>query len=372
MFLENKNSGILIKKSRIADDGLSIEEVEIDPIDRESRPRKWKFVQRPEENKEMDIINHEIMRFSLDSNLLYLENSMTTANRNIIRAALTNNAHLAKKCIEEVNLLSSLMEPWSPEIKSTALEIAISRNSLSVLELLLDVCKEEETQIRCQEQKLLISKFDTGQVSDRAFGTRVRKVEMMRGGRQGNNAFMQDIKRKEDWKSMLEQLNNDEVLSVRVAYSWNIELTTLRLIFEKLGNQALPFFKNTFYHIMRTGRRHLAAEWLEIIRRIGEQEDKDAITDEMIKILLMEKEIAKNDNKSKMKKGKTNQIDNTNKKSIDIQKLDKKHQFKGIGYLHFAWINPNWLELIKELLNNGYSLNFKDKHEWGKVKIYSF
>ena len=303
------------------------------------------------------------MRFSNDPNLLYLENSMTTANRNIIRAALTNNAELAKKCIEEVNLLSSLMEPWSPEIKSTALEIAISRNSLSVLELLLDIWKEDETQVRCQEQKLLIAKFDTGQVSDRAFGTKVRKVEMMRGGRQGNNAFMQDIKRKEDWKSMLEQLNNDEILSVRVAYSWNIEVKTLRLIFEVLGSQSLTFFKNVFYHIMRTGRRHLAAEWLEIIRRIGDKEDKEAITDQMIDILQMEKE---NNNLDGHKiKSKLKAKDIKSKAKIDLEKLDRKHQFQGIGYLHFACINPNWLDLIKELIDNGYSLNDKDKHAWG-------
>jgi hypothetical protein len=62
-------------------------------------------------------------------------------------------------------------------------------------------------------------KFDTGQVSDRAFGTRVRKVEMMRGGRQGNNAFMQDNRRKEEYKTILDQLLNDELLSVRAAYS---------------------------------------------------------------------------------------------------------------------------------------------------------
>jgi hypothetical protein len=123
------------------------------------------------------------------------------------------------------------MQPWSPEQKSTAIEVAISHNSRKVLRLLLDVCKQNETEIRCADKKLLISKFDTGQVSDRAFGTKVRKVEMMRGNRQGNGAFMQDIKRKEEYKCILDQLQKDELLAVRAAYSCNIELETLRFVF---------------------------------------------------------------------------------------------------------------------------------------------
>ena len=35
-------------------------------------------------------------------------------------------------------------------------------------------------------------KFETGEVSDITFGVKVRKVQMMRGGRQGNNAFVED------------------------------------------------------------------------------------------------------------------------------------------------------------------------------------
>ena len=37
-----------------------------------------------------------------------------------------------------------------------------------------------------------IEKFETGEVSNMAFGVKVRKVQMMRGNRQGNNAFLED------------------------------------------------------------------------------------------------------------------------------------------------------------------------------------
>jgi len=37
-----------------------------------------------------------------------------------------------------------------------------------------------------------IAKFDTGEVGKLAFGVKVRKVNIMRGNRQGNNAFLED------------------------------------------------------------------------------------------------------------------------------------------------------------------------------------
>lgn len=216
------DSGIRITKTRKINDTEVEEIVEIDPTIKEIRPKVWKYTERELENKNMDVITEELMKSSPESNLLYINDSATTGNRNIIRAALTDNAELAKLCIEETSIISSLMESWSPELKSTALELCISHNSRKVLELLLKTCKQEEAKTRESENKLLIKRFDTGQVDDRAFGTRVRKVEMMRGGRQGNNAFMQDNHRKEEYKSIFEQFTADELLTVRAAYSCNI------------------------------------------------------------------------------------------------------------------------------------------------------
>lgn len=38
----------------------------------------------------------------------------------------------------------------------------------------------------------LMEKIDTGYVSKQAYGTHIRKVELARGNRQGNNAFMDE------------------------------------------------------------------------------------------------------------------------------------------------------------------------------------
>ena len=354
-----EDSGIRITKTRFINDTEDTEVVEIDPTIKEIRPKNWKIVEREEERKDYETIEDEHMRFSSDSNLLYIDDSITTANRNIIRAALTDNVELAKLCIEENTIISSLMESWSPELKSTALELCISNNSRKVLELLLKSSKEEEAKVRVVDTfgKKLLSKFDTGQVDERAFGTKVRKVEMMRGGRQGNNAFMQDIKRKEEYSCMFQQLNEDELLAVRAAYSCNIEIPTLRVIYEELKEQAFPFFKQIFYHILRTGRRHLAAECLKILKIIGDQETKSQITDEMITILQLEG--------CKLQEKKEGTMlyykDGRGTKNLLIKNLDPTHNFEGVNYLHLACINQNTSHLVKELLSNGYDLNMKDK-----------
>lgn len=134
-YVEN---GIRIVKTRLGNDGVTEETVELDPTRKEIRPKKWKFIEREEENKELSIVDEELMRLGLDSNLLFMNDSFTTTNRNIIRAALTDNAELAKLCIQELEAVPSLMESWSPEIKSTAVELCISHNSRKVLELLLN------------------------------------------------------------------------------------------------------------------------------------------------------------------------------------------------------------------------------------------
>jgi hypothetical protein len=44
---------------------------------------------------------------------------------------------------------------------------------------------------RVMETEYLMQMIDSGMVSEMAYGTKVRRVEMTRGNRQGNNAFLQ-------------------------------------------------------------------------------------------------------------------------------------------------------------------------------------
>ncbi len=56
-----------------------------------------------------------------------------------------------------------------------------------------DLVKSSQTLVgRETYPQLLINEVDTGSVSDMAYGTKVAQVQMTRGNRQGNNAFLED------------------------------------------------------------------------------------------------------------------------------------------------------------------------------------
>lgn len=72
-----------------------------------------------------------------ETNDLYLDCCIRCNNKNIIRAAITNNTTLLKNGIDEKKKISSLTAYWSPEIKKTALDFMIADNNHKMLEILL-------------------------------------------------------------------------------------------------------------------------------------------------------------------------------------------------------------------------------------------
>jgi hypothetical protein len=70
------------------------------------------------------------------------------------------------------------------------LELAIRTNNHQVSQDL--VLSSSKNIVRDAYPNLLINEVDTGKVSDLAYGTRVAQVQMTRGNRQGNNAFLED------------------------------------------------------------------------------------------------------------------------------------------------------------------------------------
>lgn len=87
--------------------------------------------------------------------------------------------------------MSSLIEHIAPELRYSALEKAIQFNRVEILEILLTQDKPE-SDYRMKKRESQIASFETGEVGQMAFGYKVRKVQMMRGNRQGNNAFTED------------------------------------------------------------------------------------------------------------------------------------------------------------------------------------
>jgi hypothetical protein len=67
----------------------------------------------------------------------FLECCIRCNNRNIIRAANTNNEKLMKAGIDAKNKISQLTAYWSPEMHLTSLDLVIANNSHELLEIML-------------------------------------------------------------------------------------------------------------------------------------------------------------------------------------------------------------------------------------------
>ena len=110
-------------------------------------------------------------------------------NRNAIRAVLTNNSTLLENCIKDKELVSSIYDSWGPELDFTSMDFALKYNNTKMLHLLL--AKETRDMPRATRKSPMISTIRAGQVNFQAFGVHTRGIEMSRGNRQGNNAFME-------------------------------------------------------------------------------------------------------------------------------------------------------------------------------------
>lgn len=110
------------------------------------------------------------------------------ANRNSTRAVLTNNEALLAACIASPKLCT-LYDSWGPELKYNSFYYAMASNNVKMA---LDLLRARNLyRPRARPPSFLIKYLDTGMVCQQAFGVQVRKVQMARGNRQGNNAFLE-------------------------------------------------------------------------------------------------------------------------------------------------------------------------------------
>ena len=153
-------------------------------------------------NPDIELIEKDMKKESMDTSLL--GGCCTRCNnRNVHRAAMTGNGELMKLCVNEKKKITNLNAYWSPEVQRTAVEILLERGDHQLVEILLRPklkpaahqsyadAREHLLSGRDTDDPYLMSFVDSGMVSRMAYGTHVRAVQMTRGNRQGNNAFLQ-------------------------------------------------------------------------------------------------------------------------------------------------------------------------------------
>ena len=118
--------------------------------------------------------------------------SMRANNKNVIRAAYTGNIKLLEKIASIDYAVSSFFERWGPECDMNAIELIFKNNDKKMLQAFLKVAGDNTTYKLGYCPPSQLTKIGTGSNSKYFLGTAVRAVEMGRGGREGNNAFVHD------------------------------------------------------------------------------------------------------------------------------------------------------------------------------------
>ena len=162
-------------------------------------------------------------------------------NKNIIRAAYTSNHKLLQEILSVNNKVSSHYDKWGPETDFTALQLFFTNKDKKGLKLLVDsynaVQKGTSKQQMGFNPPVGLREIDTGYNSIYAFGVRVRKVAMGRGGREGNNAFVEDL-------AQLEFFDNRTVAKIMEINDIDIDMIDLLRAhtdhFESVADSNIP------------------------------------------------------------------------------------------------------------------------------------
>jgi len=96
---------------------------------------------------------------------------------------------------------------------------------------------------------------------------------MMRGNRQGNNAFMEEYTH--EFTSIGQQMDEDERMHVRIGYLNPIPMNALILI-SKMSKHAKKLFSKVWYHALRIGDREAASFMLEYLKLNKDDEEEES------------------------------------------------------------------------------------------------
>ena len=121
--------------------------------------------------------------------------SARNSNREVIRAAYTGNRKLLDKILESDYKISRLTEHWGVENRLTALKAYMDQGDIDSLIYLTEqmTSKVSKKTIKyASDNVVYIQSIDTGYNDKYAYGVATRKVALSRGGRQGNNAFVEE------------------------------------------------------------------------------------------------------------------------------------------------------------------------------------
>ena len=179
--------------------------------------------------------------------------STRNSNREIIRACKIGSKQLLEKLLTSNYKISRVTERWGVENSKTAFKVLIDEGNIDLLIFLVEHVapgtNKRQTTKYTSDNHVFIQKIDTGFNDKYAYGTATRKVNVSRGGRMGNNAFVEDAV---NYSNDFDQEH--------AVYFLTSPKTTVDMVKTFLGY--FPNFENVLIsktgEVIRAGRREVA------------------------------------------------------------------------------------------------------------------
>jgi hypothetical protein len=214
-------------------------------------PKKAAFI---EPNEDVEVPDQVPVKTGAGSNLR-LEGSQTQINKEPLRATEIGDHVLFERCVKGRGFVTSLLEWQSPEQTFTCLERAIALNRVDILKTLLKE-KRPENETRAKKKESQIAKFDTG-AFEYMKGVKARKVNQLRGGREGNNALVADTEHEQttphEYLAQEVEGKEEQRLEYMLQGPEPIEQKTFESLKEGLGDQYEAFERRMFQTCLKTG-----------------------------------------------------------------------------------------------------------------------
>ncbi|KAJ8578843.1 hypothetical protein ON010_g355 [Phytophthora cinnamomi] len=187
---------------------------------------------------------------------------VASANREVLRAVLTGDMKLLKQLTTKPEVyaeLSTFDAPRSPDVARTALHYAIDKDDLKAAALLRQTDEKVDRQTLAAEPEVALPSHSTGKHTSRFSDYNRRAINASRGGKEGNNALLEDG-------------NSAAAANLSLDYLWrspNASVEMLTLLYptgEWTNGYAVG---NNVCHAARCGNYRLVRKVVETLEKNG-------------------------------------------------------------------------------------------------------
>ena len=125
------------------------------------------------------------------------------------RAVILNDLSMLKRCLNDRNTICDINPPKSLAMNETPLDRAIITGNVKAMKLISDELNNLKKRPRVQRPRCHLKRVSTGIYNSCSLGLKhIRKLNPARGGREGNNALVKEIKHDPDNRTAMAIIHN--------------------------------------------------------------------------------------------------------------------------------------------------------------------